>query len=260
MEETGANDVLDYPPKSSRSADERQKMEVKRRETEQIRRTFRENASSDLTFRRSKTLPPLSSKKDVTGKIGANSDGLSPSLRKSRAGSPEYPCVIQRGNRSPIKIDALLRKSEPIPHFIDRRSKEPSNKTYRAKSIQGWKNEIKKVVPQRPAFALSSDWVAPPADWDDRDHYIYSPRGMFYTNTKYVLHKDFTVNPEWISEKMTVSEFSPADVVFDSRARTTEQQQYCYRGDWSILATIGLSCIYQQANVNNVHTSTRATK
>lgn len=26
-----ANDVLDYPPKSSRSADERQKMEVKRR-------------------------------------------------------------------------------------------------------------------------------------------------------------------------------------------------------------------------------------
>lgn len=209
-------------------------------------------------------------------------------------------------NRSPIKIDALLRSSEPIPHFIDRRSKEPSNKTYRAKSIQGWKNEIKKyltfflflkfspgstfkfastsqiyyysssfflertvfflyllnkknhyvyiykrgleksflspyayfkysfisimicrasclawtkiataslfffrVVPQRPAFALSSDWVAPPADWDDRDHYIYSPRGMFYTNTKYVLHKDFTVNPEWISEKMTVSEFSP---------------------------------------------------
>lgn len=66
-----------------------------------------------------------------------------------------------------------------------------------------------RVVPQRPAFALSSDWVAPPADWDDRDHYIYSPRGMFYTNTKYVLHKDFTVNPEWISEKMTVSEFSP---------------------------------------------------
>lgn len=66
-----------------------------------------------------------------------------------------------------------------------------------------------RVVPQRPAFAISSDWVAPPADWDDRDHYVYSPRSMFYTNTKYVLHKDFIVSPEWISEKMKVSEFSP---------------------------------------------------
>lgn len=199
----------DYLPMSLRATDQLQKMELKRRETEQIRRTFRENASSDLTFRRSKTLPPLSSKKDVTGKIGANSDGPGSSFRKSRAGSPEYPSIIQRVNRSPIKIDALLRSSEPIPHFIDRKSKEPSTKQYRAKSLQGWKNEIKKVVPQRPAFALSSDWVAPPADWDDKDHYIYSPRSMFYTNTKYVIHKDFIVNPEWTSEKMTVSEFSP---------------------------------------------------
>ncbi|XP_048732888.1 uncharacterized protein LOC125649400 isoform X2 [Ostrea edulis] len=185
-------------------------MDLKRRETEEIRKSFKENGSVGLTLRRSKTLPPLTPRKEITDKIGANSDGSRPSLRNSRPKTPDYPCVIKRVNKSPLKIDALLRSSEPIPHFIDGASKEMPRKQYKAKSIQGWKNEIKKVVPQRPAFAISSNWVAPPAAWDDRDHYIYSPRSMFYTNTKYVLNKDFIVNSEWISEKMKVSDISPA--------------------------------------------------
>jgi hypothetical protein len=97
-----------------------------------------------LTLRRSKTLPPLTPRKDITEKIGAVSDGLRPSLRNNRPETPDYPCVIKRVNRSPLKIDALLRSSEPIPHFIDRASKDTPKKQYRAKSIQGWKNEIKK--------------------------------------------------------------------------------------------------------------------
>ncbi|XP_022318359.2 uncharacterized protein LOC111121381 isoform X1 [Crassostrea virginica] len=210
MEGKSANDVPDKSSSCPEGHLEQQSMEARRRETEQIRKSFRNNAPLDLSFRRSKTLPPLTCKKELTGKIGANVEGSRPSLRTNRPVTPEYPCVIKRVNKgTPVKIDALLRSSEPIPHFIDRASKETPKQKYIAKSIQTWKNEIKKVVPQRPAFAISSDWVAPPADWDDRDHYVYSPRSMFYTNTKYVLHKDFIVSPEWISEKMKVSEFSP---------------------------------------------------
>ncbi|XP_061172290.1 uncharacterized protein LOC133181732 [Saccostrea echinata] len=209
MENTSPCDALDYPPNSSpRIQSELETMELRRKETDEIRRAFKENGILGLT--RSKTLPPLSFKKDLADKIGANSEGPRPSLRTNRPVTPNFPCIIKRVNKSPIKIDALLRNSEPIPHFIDRASNQVPKKQSRAKSIQGWQNEIKKVVPQRPAFAISSDWVAPPADWDDRDPYISSPRSMFYTNTKYVLHKDFIVSPEWISEQMKVSEFSPA--------------------------------------------------
>ena len=114
-------------------------------ETEQIRKSFRNNAPLDLSFRRSKTLPPLTCKKELTGKIGANVEGSRPSLRTNRPVTPEYPCVIRRVNKAmPVKIDALLRSSEPIPHFIDRASKETPKQKYIAKSVQTWKNEIKK--------------------------------------------------------------------------------------------------------------------
>lgn len=67
-----------------------------------------------------------------------------------------------------------------------------------------------RVVPTRPAIAINSDWKAPPAEWDDRDQYIYGAKPMFYKNLKYAEHKDFVVNPEWLSEFMTVSTYSQA--------------------------------------------------
>lgn len=54
------------------------------------------------------------------------------------------------------------------------------------------------------------DWKAPPAEWDDRDPFLYSPKPMFYKNKKFVSERDFVVNPEWGSEKKKVSVNSPA--------------------------------------------------
>ncbi|KAL3866689.1 hypothetical protein ACJMK2_043970, partial [Sinanodonta woodiana] len=66
------------------------------------------------------------------------------------------------------------------------------------------------VVPRRPTIAINSDWQAPKAEWDDRDQYIYDPKGMFYDNRKYYIDKDFSISPEWISEKKSVSSYSRA--------------------------------------------------
>ena len=67
-----------------------------------------------------------------------------------------------------------------------------------------------RVVPGRPSYAIKSDWQAPPAEWDDRDQFIYGPKSLFYKNLKYVEKQDFTINPEWLSEHMTVSTMSTA--------------------------------------------------
>ena len=67
-----------------------------------------------------------------------------------------------------------------------------------------------RVVPGRPSYAIKSDWQAPPAEWDDRDQFIYGPKSVFYKNLKYVEKQDFTINPEWLSEHMAVSTMSTA--------------------------------------------------
>lgn len=67
-----------------------------------------------------------------------------------------------------------------------------------------------RVVPGRPSYAIKSDWQAPPAEWDDRDQYIYGAKSIFYKNLKYVPNKDFKINPEWLSEHMSVSTMSKA--------------------------------------------------
>ncbi|KAK3097221.1 hypothetical protein FSP39_007640 [Pinctada imbricata] len=165
------------------------------------------NPNGDLTLYRSRTLPPLSKSHDYELPVPPQGRYRSGILRK-RQDTPSFS-IIERQPKSPMTIKALLQVSEPIPKFIESGVHKKPEKTV-VKSLQGWKNEVRKVVPSRPAFAISSDWVAPPADWDDRDHYIYSPRCIFYKNIKHYQHKDFTVNPEWVSEKMTVSTFSPA--------------------------------------------------
>lgn len=115
-------------------------------EMEQIRRIFRENVFLDLIFRCLKILFLLFFKKDVIGKIGVNLDGLSFLYLKLRVGSFEYLCVIQWVNCFFIKIDVFFWSFEFIFYFIDWWLKEFFNKMYRVKSIQGWKNEIKKYL------------------------------------------------------------------------------------------------------------------
>lgn len=154
---------------------------------------------------RSLTLPPL--QRTVTD-LG----GLRIMNRKPKSPTPNYT-MINRRDPDLLKtpnISALITTSKPIPSLLDKPKKEEQVEETTRKNIRIWKDEVKKVVPSRPAIAIHSDWQAPPAEWDDRDQYIYGPKAIFYKNLKYTEHKDFIINPEWLSEFMTVSTYSQA--------------------------------------------------
>ncbi|XP_069136939.1 uncharacterized protein [Argopecten irradians] len=104
------------------------------------------------------------------------------------------------------KFNALNRTFDPIPKFIESDVK----RSYATRSMDFWEKQVKKVVPDRINLAISNDYQAPPAVWDDRDPYIFSSKSCFYDNKKYVAHRDFNINPEWVSEGMHVSDYSPA--------------------------------------------------
>ncbi|XP_060076470.1 uncharacterized protein LOC132556100 [Ylistrum balloti] len=137
-----------------------------------------------------------------------------PSLRRK-----EPPTEFQHPLRSPARrrrpfesriklptFKALNRTFDPIPQFIE----SDKRRNYATRSMDFWERQVKKVVPDRIDLAISNDYQAPPAIWDDRDPYIFSSKSCFYDNKKYVPHRDFSINPEWTSESMHVSEFSPA--------------------------------------------------
>ncbi|XP_021349624.1 uncharacterized protein LOC110447950 isoform X2 [Mizuhopecten yessoensis] len=158
---------------------------------------------SQPDFQRSLTLPQLV-------------QSSSPSPRSTRRENPpEFPHPLRSPARrrkpfeSKVKLPtfrALNRTFDPIPQFI-----EPNKKrNYATKSMDFWEKQVTKVVPDRMKFAISNDYQAPPAVWDDRDPYTFSSKSCFYDNKKYVPHRDFKINPEWISESMHVSDYSPA--------------------------------------------------
>ncbi|XP_052784076.1 uncharacterized protein LOC128219931 isoform X2 [Mya arenaria] len=152
------------------------------------------------------TLPPL--RRSYTD-IGS----LRTINKRPKSPTPNYTMINKRdpSRLQTPAVKALVTTSRPIPHLFDRKASTPERKDGPPnKTKQMWKNEITKVVPARPPIAIHSDWKAPPADWDDRDQYIYGAHPMFYKNLKYPMHKDFTVNPEWLSEYMTVSTYSQA--------------------------------------------------
>ncbi|XP_052102512.1 uncharacterized protein LOC127736053 isoform X1 [Mytilus californianus] len=144
----------------------------------------------------------------------------SPLTDRSKSGRYQ---LLKRRSKSPVDIkpyqarlsdrlktpdfNALVLKNRPIPQLFDR---VDENEEFKTRSIQEWKNQVVKIVPKRPSFAIAMDWKAPPAEWDDRDQYLYSPKPMFYKNKKFVSERDFVVNPEWGSEKKKVSVNSPA--------------------------------------------------
>ncbi|XP_033750615.1 uncharacterized protein LOC117334884 isoform X2 [Pecten maximus] len=145
-----------------------------------------------------------------------------PQLVQSSSPSPRYTKrepEFQHPLRSPTKrrrpfeprvklpiFNALNRTFDPIPQFIESDKK----RNYATRSMDFWEKQVKKVVPERINLAISNDYQAPPATWDDRDPYIFSSKSCFYDNKKYVAHRDFNINPEWVSEGMHVSEYSPA--------------------------------------------------
>ncbi|XP_045215493.2 uncharacterized protein LOC123565769 isoform X2 [Mercenaria mercenaria] len=159
--------------------------------------------SIDDSATKSVTLPPL--QRSVTD-LGS----LRTMYRRPKSPTPNFT-MINRRDPSLMKtpdVNSLITMSKPIPNLLDKPKKD-DEETPR-KNLNIWKNEVKKVVPARPAIAIHSDWKAPPAEWDDRDQYIYGPKPIFYKNIKYTEHKDFVVNPEWLSEFMTVSTYSQA--------------------------------------------------
>ncbi|XP_060553131.1 uncharacterized protein LOC132714299 isoform X2 [Ruditapes philippinarum] len=160
--------------------------------------------SVDDSAMKSVTLPPL--QRSVTD-LG----GLRTMYKKPKSPTPNFT-MINRRDPNLMKtpnVNSLITISKPIPNLLDRPKKENKEEAPK-RNLSIWKNEVKKVVPSRPAIAINSDWKAPPADWDDRDQYIYGPKPIFYKNNKYPEHKDFVVNPEWLSEFMTVSTYSQA--------------------------------------------------
>lgn len=164
----------------------------------QWRKSIDDHASKSIT------LPPL--QRSITD-LG----GLMIMNKRPKSPTPNYT-MINRRDPSLLKtpnISALITVSKPIPSLLDKPNKREKEEEHK-KDVRIWKDEVKKVVPPRPAIAIHSDWKAPPAEWDDRDQYIYGPKPIFYKNIKYTEHKDFVVNPEWLSEFMTVSTYSQA--------------------------------------------------
>ncbi|KAH3812816.1 uncharacterized protein LOC127836645 isoform X1 [Dreissena polymorpha] len=151
------------------------------------------------------TLPPLErSRTDLGSLLTAN--------RRPKSPTPNHTMINKRDPnllRTP-DFRALLTTSAPIPNLLDPPPRTAERKTPPWKPLKLWRNEVTKEVPSRPPIALRSDWKAPPAEWDDRDQYIYGAKPVFYTNLKYANSKDFTINPEWLSEFMTVSTYSNA--------------------------------------------------
>ncbi|KAL4227432.1 hypothetical protein ACF0H5_012876 [Mactra antiquata] len=161
--------------------------------------------SVDDSSTKSLTLPPL--QRSVTD-LGT----LRTMYKRPKSPTPNFTMINRRDPELEKRKDivALLTKSHPIPNLLDKPIKKSDEKKSPRKDLTMWKNEVKKVVPARPPIALHSDWKAPPAEWDDRDQYIYGAKPIFYKNLKYTEHKDFVVNPEWLSEFMTVSTYSQA--------------------------------------------------
>ena len=180
-----------------------------RRAQDEVQGDWKEGLPS---FRRSNTLPAITNsepafKSPLTARSGT---GRRSSALHCRSKSPldikPYQASLSDRLKTP-DFNALVRKSIPIPQLLDTVDDQLEFPT---KSIQEWKNQVVKIVPKRPSFAIAMDWKAPPAEWDDRDNYICSPKPMFYKNKKFVSERDFVVNPEWGSEKKKVSVYSPA--------------------------------------------------
>lgn len=130
--------------------------------------------------------------------------------QQPRSPTPNHTMINERVPKSSVSlpgIKALVATSKPIPNLLDRPSEE---KEFPKKDPNLWKDEVTKIVPKRPAIAIQSNWEAPPADWDDRNQYIFCAKPIFYKNIKYTTGKSFVVNPEWLSEFMTVSTYSRA--------------------------------------------------
>ncbi|XP_046543131.1 uncharacterized protein LOC124253415 isoform X3 [Haliotis rubra] len=99
-------------------------------------------------------------------------------------------------------FDALTRTSVPIPHLFDEMT---DDRKFTRVDISHWENQVKKVVPRRPVFVVTSD--SGPAnlyDWDINDDFVTDTKCHFYHSKKYQRDRDFVINPEWVSESVSL--------------------------------------------------------
>ncbi|XP_067667766.1 uncharacterized protein, partial [Haliotis asinina] len=102
----------------------------------------------------------------------------------------------------PGGFDALTRTSVPVPHLFDEMTDE---REFSRVDISQWENQVKKVVPRRPVFALTYD--SGPANlygWDINDDFITDSKCHFYHSKKHQRDRNFVINPEWVSESVSL--------------------------------------------------------
>ncbi|XP_071084748.1 uncharacterized protein [Haliotis cracherodii] len=99
-------------------------------------------------------------------------------------------------------FDALTRVSVPVPHLFDERT---DDRKFSRVDISQWEDQVTKVVPRRPVFAVTSD--SGPAnlyDWEINDDFITDTKCHFYHSHKYQRDRNFVIHPEWVSESVSL--------------------------------------------------------
>ncbi|KAL5005265.1 hypothetical protein ScPMuIL_018721 [Solemya velum] len=165
------------------------------------------------TLQRSNTMPPIigASPNEMVLKKDPTCVMKSGKFWREGSKTPD-PAIVRRQDtksrrKKKIEFDALNRTCVPIPQLFDNLL---TTRDYGKKNMQDWYTEVYKKPAERPPFAISLDWQAPVPERDTRQHYIYSNGSMFYKNQRHRQARNFTIDPEWESERTSVSIYSPA--------------------------------------------------
>ncbi|CAH1795813.1 unnamed protein product [Owenia fusiformis] len=157
------------------------------------------------------TIPSFSSRPNTTAERSKSCNYSQPRqqrLLNRQRHTKSAVDVIKRLPVQPIKFDALSRVNPPLPKAFG--DPIPTSKDYkrRPEILEGWKNEIRKVVPERLPFAVESKVETPNRDWAEDDAYPLSSETYFYKVQGNAPARHFIIDPKWFSEQHSFKNFS----------------------------------------------------